>query len=480
MPVIKNKVFIYLATRYATYGLQFVLSLVIAAKLGPYYLGVYGMVQLILSYFGQINFGIPHSLNVLLVHNKTDRARQNDYTLNSFALYSYLSSVIIIAAVIFAISGGLNIGEYGIGKYFHLIIAIAIFTYFNSVITTVIRFRNQINTLSIVTSILVVLNLCVVWFFEEENLVMALTVVNLVSCIITFIVGVLKGVIPPLELSRIKRNIQKEIVNKGLYLFFYNSCFYFILIAVRTIISGNYSVEEFGYFTFSYTIANAVMLLLGSIGTIAFPKAIDLLSGNDKDTINTTLYKVRMGYTLTAHLLIYCAMICFPLLVYFFPKYTPALTSMNLIAVSIIIDSNNYGYGTFLIAQNGEKISSFISSVGLVINILVGLLLVKVIGVGYQYVILSMLIAYLFIGGLTAYFSDKKIYGKTNFLQSFSHIYPAKLFIPYCVAVAISVVNIEQLVIIPLFVFLAFNYRDVLSLKTMLFKIVKNPNVMDV
>ena len=73
--IFTNKIIIYLLSRYGTYGLQFLVSLSIAAKLGPYYLGIYGFINLIVSYFGQINFGIPHSLNVLLVHHKSDNKK---------------------------------------------------------------------------------------------------------------------------------------------------------------------------------------------------------------------------------------------------------------------------------------------------------------------------------------------------------------------------------------------------------------------
>ena len=42
---LKNKVFVYLFTRYFTYGLQFIMSLIIAVRLGPYYLGIYGYIH---------------------------------------------------------------------------------------------------------------------------------------------------------------------------------------------------------------------------------------------------------------------------------------------------------------------------------------------------------------------------------------------------------------------------------------------------
>ena len=66
----KNKILFYLVSRYVTYGIAFISSLFIAAKLGPFYMGVWGFILLILNGFSQLHLGIGNSLNVLLDHNK--------------------------------------------------------------------------------------------------------------------------------------------------------------------------------------------------------------------------------------------------------------------------------------------------------------------------------------------------------------------------------------------------------------------------
>ena len=179
--ILKNKIIIYLVTRYVTYGLQFIISLIIAVRLGPYYLGVYGLVNLILSYFGQINLGIPHSLNVLLIHNKNDIEKQERYILNSAFLLFALSFLIMIAVVLCTLFDFGQFCEYAISAYIPFIIAIAILTYFNSLVTTVIRFRNKVQFLSVIGTIPVLLSLAVVPFFRNERLVLALVCANLFS-----------------------------------------------------------------------------------------------------------------------------------------------------------------------------------------------------------------------------------------------------------------------------------------------------------
>lgn len=479
MSILKNKIFLYLVTRYLTYGLQFILSLIIAAKLGPFYFGVYGMVQLILSYFGQVNLGIPHSLNVFLVHNKDDNTIQDIYTLNSLTLYTYVNLTVFVGAIIADFCGFTKWGEYDLQLYFPMMIIITLGNYYNTIITTVIRFRNQVNVLSLIGTIPVLLNLTIIWFFSNEALVVALIVANVISCIITTIIGYAEKAFPKIDISKIDMNIQKGIMKKGLYLFLYNSCFYFILIAIRSMIGGFYSVEEFGYFTFSYTIANAVMLLLDSLNTIIFPKIIDLLSKDNQIEKILILNKLRVGYITTSHLLIYTAMLCFPFVIYIFPKYEMALKSMNMIALAILMNANSYGYNTLLIAQNKEKISSKISFVALLITLVVGMFLIKVIHVEFSFVIISVMVAYLFFSFLVTYEGHRIIEGCTSVKYTLKNFFPVRLLVPYFLALVISMNGIETIVWMPIIVFLLFNYKDINFLVGLVKKMIINPNIID-
>ena len=92
--IFNNKIIIYITSRYAVYGLQFITSMVVAGKLGPFYMGVYGFLQMILMYLTQINFGIPHSLNVILVHNKNNEELSDNYIGNSLFIVLSLSLLV--------------------------------------------------------------------------------------------------------------------------------------------------------------------------------------------------------------------------------------------------------------------------------------------------------------------------------------------------------------------------------------------------
>ena len=477
--ILKNKIIIYLVTRYVTYGLQFIISLIIAVRLGPYYLGVYGLVNLILSYFGQINLGIPHSLNVLLIHNKNDIEKQERYILNSAFLLFALSFLIMIAVVLCTLFDFGQFCEYAISAYIPFIIAIAILTYFNSLVTTVIRFRNKVQFLSVIGTIPVLLSLAVVPFFRNERLVLALVCANLFSSSLILLLGIISGVFKTIRIENIRIAVQNEIIKKGFYLFFYNSCFYFILIVVRTIISSNYSIEEFGFFTFSFTIANAVMLLLDSLNIIVFPKTIDLLSHDNVGNKLTILNKLRVGYITLSHLLVYFAILLYPIFVLLFPQYSEALTSMNMVSLAILMNTNSYGYVTLLIAQNREYIAARISLIALTITIVVGLFMVKFGNVEFSYVILSMLIAYLLFSFIAAY-EGNKVLGCKSFGYTLHHFFPIRLLIPYCVALQLSLLKCSLLSFLPILIFMMLNYNDLRYLFFLASKLKDTPNIIDV
>ncbi len=477
--ILSNKIIIYLLSRYGTYAIQFIVSIAIASKLGPYYLGVYGFVTLLLSYFNQVNLGIPHSLNVLLVHHKHDNQRCFVYIANSLIIYFFVSLFVLLCYGIISLFDYKLSDEYGIDKYLCLITIVGLLSYYNLVMCSLLRVKNKINQLSIVQSLNVVLNLVVIPFFDKEQLVLALIICQLITYIVTIIITKQAQILPKLKYYHINWDCQKEIINKGLYLFLYNSCFYFILISVRTVISTNYEVEEFGAFTFSFTIAHAVLLLIESLMSVIFPKIIDLLSSDDHNKISDTLESIRAGFISSSHFLIYVAMLFFPVLVIMLPKYTNALTSMNLIALAILMNTNSYGYSTLLIAKNKEKTAALISFWALILNIALAVFLSNILKVSFSYVILATLASYLFFSFLIV-MKGKEAIGVYKIHETLINFFPLRLVIPYIAALFISLLNIIYLIWVPIFLYLLFNMSDIKMMLCMAQKLVHNPNISDI
>lgn len=477
--LLKNKLIVYLFSRYGTYALQFVVSLIIANKLGPIYMGVYGLVQLLINYIGQFHLGISHSLNVLMVHNKNDKHLCDEYVANSLILYFILSIFIIIFYLFYIISGVHFATEYNIDSYLLPICLIAIFQYFKGVSYTVLRVRNMVHQLTIIQSSEVVLYFFSTLFFDGKELITALVFSQLLSYSSSLLIAYWSNVLPSFHSFNYRVNIQRAILTKGFFLFLYNVSFYFILISIRTLVSANYSVSEFGMFTFAFNIAHAVLLLLDSLSIVVFPKIIDLLSSDDSKVIKKTIDTLRITYISTSHLLIYIALLFYPLLVLIMPKYEDSLTSMNLIALAVLTNTNSFGYSTFLIAQNKERLAAKFSIYALVLNILLGVLLVYTFHVSFSYVILATLFTYLFFSFVVVT-SGKKILGSLNWCSTFKDFFPLRLLIPFSTALVLSIFRIQYLIWVPLICYLLLNFNDLFELKRIARKLIYNPNVTDV
>src|SRR5690606_351981 len=125
-----------------------------------------------------------------------------------------------------------------------------------------------------------------------------------------------------------------------------------IILSIKTIISINYTVEEFGIFSFAYTLGNSVLLFLQALTFIIFPKIIDKLRGQDFHSIRKTLNSIRKSYVSMAFCLVLLALAFLPFFLEFIPKYKDSFTVLSLVMLTIVLYTNSFGYGTFLMAQN--------------------------------------------------------------------------------------------------------------------------------
>lgn len=477
--LLSNKIILYVVTRYGTYALQFLVSIVIAAKLGPYFFGVYGFILLIFQYFSQINFGIPHSLNVLVVHNKNNDYACKNYLANSIYLYLILSLIIVCFFVFYKFLDLQISDEYPIEDYLPIVIVIAILSYFNSLFTIYVRARNKVNAMALMQSINVIMNLLVVFIYNGEKLIYALLISLVVGNLISFFIAKKCDVFLPKSGIDINKGMLRELTHKGFFLFFYNSAFYFILLSIRTIVSSNYTVEEFGLFTFSFTIANAFMMLIDSISAVVYPKILDLLSSDDESTIIKTISILRTGYISTAHMLIYLAVMIFPIFILFLPNYSGAVVAFNFIALSILANANSFGYSTLLVARNKEKTIAIVSLVSLLINIVGGLVLVHVLNVDFAFVIIATLVSYMIFSILSVVkgASILKNVPRKIVLRDF---FPIKLLIPYIVTLLVSVYGDLNYMFLPFAFYLILNYKDIYRIKELSLTIWRNPNIGDI
>lgn len=476
--ILNNKIIIYVTSRYAVYGLQFITSMVVAGKLGPYYMGVYGFLTMILMYLTQINFGIPHSLNVLLVHNKENKEVSDSYIGNSLVIVTGLSFFVGLFYLYYRVFGIPGFERYEVDRYVIWICIVGILQYFNTLFTTIVRIKNKLRLLALMQSLIVLLDFVAIWIFTGETLITVLVANNVISNVVSMFLAFKHGCFPTWSNVHIRKEIMSEIVSKGFYLFLYNSCFYFIVISVRTIISSNYAIEEFGKFTFSYSVGHALLLLSGAISTVVFPKMIDKLSSKNLTEVNNVLTTVRISYISATYFLVFLALPFFPLLLHFLPKYQDAIYALNMVALAVLINTNSFGYSTLLIARNREKYSALISMISLLLNIGFALVLVKVLKVSYGMVILSIMFTYLFFSLASAYLGTKLL-GHLSIKRVLADTFPLRLLIPYLAAILLSVFEMEKFIFIPLLLYLLLNRKDMTLIVKYIKRMTSNQNLTD-
>jgi len=475
---ISNKVVQYIASRYFVYFIQFVNSLFIALYLGPFYLGVWGFINLVLQYFLQINFGIAHSFNALISIKKND----TEYVIKAFNTSLALLFILAMGVVICFTGSyfqGNTIGEeFGFSKYIWPVCILAVMNYFIVLFSNLFRVFNKLREIAFAQSIFPILTIFCLIIGRGENLLNYLVAANCLGFLFSLFLFVLKSPIP-LGL-KVNRSILKSIIHKGLPLFIYNSAFYFIIISTRSVISSYYKVDEFGYFTFSYSMANIIQLLFESFSFLIFPKVINRLASKaSQDAINL-LDKIRNDFMTIAYLLVFIAIPLFPVFLNFFPEYKGSEYSFGLNVLTIALYTNSFGFSALLIAKNKEKPLGMIAATCLSVNIIIAWLL-AIHRVEYQTIIISTIISYFLYLILVTYIGQKTILHFNGWGRLLKVSFPVSFLIPYLISAVLILLKANgMLLLIPFCVFMFMNLNRVRNIFYTLLAIIKNPNFINI
>jgi len=476
--VITNKVVIYMVTRYIIYFITFLSSMIIAVRMGPYYLGIWGFVLLLIRYFHIIDFGVGNSMTVLLVQNKEDEIARADYEMSAMFILSGISIGVVLVALYYYLFGIPLFEKYELGYLFYFVCIVAILQYFNDYFLKIYRVKGKMFEFTFYQSIIQILVFVAVFITRGEKLVYLLMGVYVISHLMSLFLF-LRGKKVALD-GKFSRTRSKEIVNKGTYLFIYNFCFYMIIISTKTIIGAYYSVEEFGYFTFAYTLAHAAILLLTAFSTLITPKLLDKFNSPNNDVIESAIRMLRINYVFLSHGLMYAAMLCFPILLYFLPNYAGTLKVINLTSLASILYANSFGYMSFLIVRNREKVIARNSFICLCINIIIAFVLVKIMHISYDYVVLATLISYFFYAYFSVSCGIKELSQRANFFVVIKDTFPLGILIPFLIATGVTIINNSYLMFLPLFIFIIMNIREIKEIYGSFKRILYNPNVIDI
>lgn len=473
-----NRIVLYMGSRYLTYFVQFLSSLFIAAKLGPYYLGIYGFLLMILNYFLIVNFGIPTSATILIVQNKDNKKKSENYETISMVLIGFLGLIIIIAALYYYYFGIPAFDKYQTGYLLYFVCAIAIISQVNTLLSAIYRVKGRLFEVAFFQSIVPFLILIVLFCAKGKILLSFLIGAYLIGNILSMSLFLYRKMIS----FKGKPNMidSKIILNKGFFLFIYNVCFCMIILSTRTIVSIFYTIEQFGYFTFAYTLTNSVILFIDAFTAIIFPKIIDKLNSKNLEEIEATIKSLRSNYISLSHGLMYFVMLFFPLLLMFIPKYSNALVIINMISLTLILYTNSFGYCSLLIAKNKEKIVALISLVVLLFNIALSMFLVRIVQIGYEYVIIGTSFSYFLFSYLCVYFGKKTLRQNASFISVMKDCFPIQQLIPFIIMTVILCFKNNNFILIPFIVFIVLNIKSIYDIFRTFKRILLNPNIIDV
>ena len=476
LKIVRNKIFLYLSTRYIIYATQFIGMILVSTSLGPYNYGRWGFILLMFNYFTIINWGIPSSVNVLLVQNKNDIGKEKDYISSALVALFTLVGMVFIVAFIYYIKPFNIFIKYHIGTYFYIICVTAIINYFNDVFGKIYRIKNKLFELSLNQSLFPIYIVLIVFVFSSETLLSALLFGYFILSIVSFLIYIARKAIS--FGGKPRKEYVLLILTKGFFLFLYNSCFYLILTTTSTIISIYYSVEDYGYYMFSYSLGHSVLLILDALTFIAFPKIIDIFYRGTKEEIINTMGKIRINYVIFSHGLMYLAFALFPFFMQMIPSYSKALPALCLTALGVLLNTNSFGYNTYLIAQNDEKYIAGVSFVSLVVNVLI-CILIAYNKAPFYYVVFGMMISYIFFSLLCANRAMKMLNINSNTIILLRSIFPLSILIPFLLGILIVWGNYYYLSFIPFLLYFILNIGVIKEIICTFKLLASNPNYID-
>ncbi len=475
--ILTNRVMKFMLLRYMVYFISFVSSFIIANKLGVSFMGTWGVVLLIWNYFAIFNFGIPMTSSLSLSESYNDIKQRNEYEKAGFMLTLGLSLLPLLLFFSKYFGNSDYMIKYNLNDIWLLITVIITLTCVNNYFGIVYRVKGKLFEYAVRQMLIHLIVFVVIFFFTEQSLLYALLYSYLVGNIVILLLFLSRG---SLNFSgKLYFSTIKKMLKRSWLIFVYNICFYLIVVSVRSVISIKYSVEEFGMFSFSYTIAMSVGLLLETFALLITPKLIYLLSNSDEDKSIGIVHKLRINYVYASYLMMFVVAVFFPFIPYIAPKYVGIQYIVTMLAMTELLYANSFGYISLLMAKHQEKSLAICSVIALILNSVL-LLFCSFFSLPYWVLLFAPIITYI-VYALLLVRSGTKYLGITfSFGDIIKEVYPIRLMIPFASLGIVAFFNISFLYSIPLVLFILLNHNVVRELWNTVIKIINNPNIIDI
>lgn len=476
--ILSNRVLLYVSSRYFVYALQFLLLIVIATKLGVTNYGSWGFFLLLLSYCNIINFGIANSVSYFLIQNKNNELLTRYYASASYILIAVMVIISFLFFIISFYTAPTLFTKYHILDKIIFLSIIAAIQYVNTLFSNIYRVKNRLLELAIYQSSIPFCMLIAIVVSPHNLLFDFLIYSYLIAHLFSLLIFIFRGQLPKFSLVPII--YIKQLLKKGFFLFIYNSCFYLIHSTTSLVISIFYSVDDYGLYSFSYSLGHSILLLLEAFTFVVFPKIVDKYYSAKREEFSVLISIVRNNYIKLSHLLMYFALLCFPLITFFFPQYSGALQAMYITSLSILISTNAFGYNTLLLAKNYEKSISKVSILSLLLNVFIVVLIAAVFKLSFVYAVMSMIVVYYTFSLGCIILTNKMFNLKFSVFCIFNEAFEWELLIPFIIALALAFMQCYSLMFIPIILFVILNYTSIKEITISIKRVIFRPNIIDI
>ena len=476
---LKNKIFWYLASRYGVMGLQFLTTIFIAVKLGAYYFGIWSFIILLTTIGSQFNWGIGSAVTVLCVQHKEDEQKCLNYIFNSLCLVLF-TAVLPVAVTAYDRFFGIPLFEkYHLNNLIYAVCLLVILQYFANLFINIFRFRNKLIEVMIQQTLWPALMFCLIFSAAEKTLLFLLVSGYVSASLLALAIFVYRSGKECFK-GHFSAITCRELFGKGFFLFLYNAGFLLIILSTKTMISSCYPVEEFGYFSFAFALANGVNLLLESLLFLAMPKMIDLLKGDDKPAIQEAILMMRKNYLTPLYLLFYMVVAGSIVFFYLLPQYSRSYLPFLLIMFTLVSYSTCFGYNMYLIAQNREKLLALLVGGGLLLNILAVYFIIAVLKLSFEFAILGTLITYI-IYSFAVNLCAQHLLGDRKPASFFRVNLPVLQTLLWCATLILVLLRQHPLwLLLPLAAYICCNLSSLKEVGKNVLKLIKNDKVLHV
>ena len=353
--IISNGKVVFILSKYATYAIYFIISLVIANKLGLFYFGIYGFLKLIIQYFTYSNLGVNYSSLVIMSEDANKDITKNSSILTSSIIITFFS-LTFFYLIFVAICNLYDIefyNRFNIGQYVFYIFFIVLIKQINQLYINIYRVYDRLKIINWAYIIPCIGEFIILFTGNGKRLLDNIMWAMVFSNGIVFIIFLVDAKFSISNNIDIKAT--KKLVRRGIMLLLYNISFYFIVLAAKSYISSEFQIEDFAQYSFSYNISDAVMLLNSSVSFFIYPNLINKLSSsNSTDNSLLLMREMQQYYMIAASLVIIIALIASHFLQLIVPDYVKSEYILQILLLSQLLVANSFIMTTFLVQQKKE------------------------------------------------------------------------------------------------------------------------------